>query len=230
MLARITVDERNTVYSSIDGVLFNKAKTTLIKYPMGKRGNPYVIPTSVTYIGKNAFESCWNLTEITVPAKITIGEWAFNASGLTMVTIGAASIGDRAFMNCERLASVTLLPGVTSIGVRAFQHCKFTSITIPASVTRIRSSAFENCLFLSYANIGAASIGDYAFKDCKNLASVTLLPGVTSIGDSAFQSCKFTSITIPDSVTKIERSAFWGCPLSPPARSEIERRFGRIQN
>jgi hypothetical protein len=145
MLARIIVDERNTVYSSIDGVLFNKAKTTLIKYPRGKQGNPYVIPDSVTYIGESAFGGCWNLTSINIPDRVTIGEWAFNSSGLTWATIGSASIGDRAFMSCESLASVTLLRTVTSIGVRAFQGCKFTNITIPSSVRVIGSNAFQNC-------------------------------------------------------------------------------------
>ena len=56
------------------------------------------------------------------------------------------------------------------------------------------------------------SIGEYAFWDCKSLASVTIGNGVTSIDEWAFYYCSgLTSVTIPDSVTSIGDYAFSYC-------------------
>ena len=56
-LTEINVDENNTAYSSIDGVLFNKSQTELVCYLGGKQG-AYTIPNSVTSIGGSAFSGC----------------------------------------------------------------------------------------------------------------------------------------------------------------------------
>lgn len=66
----INVKSENANYSSEDGVLFNKDKTTLILCPSGKTGD-YVIPSSVTRIAEKAFQYCDNLTSITIPEDLT---------------------------------------------------------------------------------------------------------------------------------------------------------------
>ena len=78
-LTSVTVTENNINYSSQDGVLFNKDKTKLIKYPEGNERTEYIIPDSVTSIGSSAFSDCSSLTNVTIPNSVTeIGENAFS--------------------------------------------------------------------------------------------------------------------------------------------------------
>jgi hypothetical protein len=64
------VADGNTAYCSIDGVLYDKAKTMLIRYPSAKNGE-ITIPETVTTIGASAFANCHNLTSIYIPAGTT---------------------------------------------------------------------------------------------------------------------------------------------------------------
>jgi hypothetical protein len=89
-LTEIAVDPTNSDYSSVSGVLFDKAQTTLVEAPGAIAS--YVIPASVTTIGKAAFAECAVLTSISIPSTVTsIGAFAFNCAGLTSVTMQAAS-------------------------------------------------------------------------------------------------------------------------------------------
>ena len=197
-LTSIIVDENNKNYSSLDGVLFNKDKTTLICYPAGKTNTSYTIPNSVTSIGNYAFRDCSSLTSITIPDSVT-------------------SIGNYAFHDCTRLTSITIPDSVTSISSFTFYGCSsLTSITIPDSVTSIGNYAFSSCISLTSITIpdSVTSIGSWAFNRCTSLTSVNIGNGVTSIGEEAFYNCtSITSITIPNSVTSISNGAFFGCPL-----------------
>ncbi len=74
-LGSITVDASNPFYCSVDGVLFNESRTTLIQYPPGKSGSDYTIPGSVTCIGSSAFYGSSSLTNIAIPnSVISIGD------------------------------------------------------------------------------------------------------------------------------------------------------------
>jgi hypothetical protein len=100
----MSIAANNSVYSSEDGILYNKNKTVLLRFPEGKTDNVFTIPNSVTGIGNAAFQSCANLAAITIPDNVT-------------------SIGNDAFFDCLSLASVIMGNGVTSIGVQAFDWC-----------------------------------------------------------------------------------------------------------
>ena len=150
-LTSITVDENNTQYSSDSyGVLFNKNKTELIRYPCDNETTSYSIPDSVTNIRDCAFYICDSLTSITIPDSVTsIGVGAFSdCYSLTSITIAdsVTSIGDYAFSDCYSLTSITIGDSVTSIGYGAFSNCdSLTNITIPDSVTSIGYDAFRYC-------------------------------------------------------------------------------------
>ncbi|MFZ2657051.1 MAG: leucine-rich repeat protein [Victivallales bacterium] len=182
-LTAITVDELNPSYSSVDGILFNKSKTTLICCPQGKKGS-YTIPDSVTSIGEGAFEYCRGLTSITIPDSVTsIGEGAFEyCRGLTSITIpdSITSIGADTFYFCTGLTSVTIPDSVTSIGDKAFYYCDgLTSVTIPDGVISIGNSAFSECTGLARAVFmgKAPSMGTKVFDICASNFTVYYLDG-----------------------------------------------------
>ena len=171
-LTAINVDPKNTEYSSVAGVLFNKDKSELLAYPAGK-GTSYLIPSTVTNIGVLAFSGCSSLTSITIPDSVT-------------------SIGCDAFYGCKGLTSITIPNSVTSIGIDAFSGCSsLTSIIIPIGVTNIDNYAFYGCKGLTSIAIpdSVTSIGSCAFYACSSLTSIAIPDSVTSIYGSAFEDC-----------------------------------------
>ena len=137
-------------------------------------GGDVTIPSSVSIIGDDAFEDCFDLVTVTIPDSVT-------------------SIGDRAFANCSGLMSVKIGDGVASIGDSAFEYCaSLSDVTIPGSVASVGESAFYGCGGLASVKIGdgVASIGDSAFSECTNLVSVTMPNSLETIGEDTFSSCE----------------------------------------
>lgn len=80
-LKEIKVDEANTVYSDIDGVLCSKTKTVLFRYPNSK-GKTYTVPNTIKKIYDRAFSYCRDLETIVFPASvISIGNSIFDWGG-----------------------------------------------------------------------------------------------------------------------------------------------------
>ena len=153
------------------------------------------IPDGVTHIPDGAFKNGHLIKEVILPASLE-------------------SIGNEAFMNCDKLETVTFLGNnLTSIGDYAFQRCtSLQQIAIPDGVTEIGGCAFEWCTSLETVDFlgnNVTSIGSCAFFMCTSLQQIAIPDGVTEIGDCAF----FTSLHVPtlgDHVT-VGRYAFKEC-------------------
>lgn len=153
---------------------FNTASTTVNTHTYADGKTEHTITISgLTSIGNYAFDSCSNLTSVTIGNGVTI-------------------IGSLAFSGCSNLTSVTIPNSVTSIGNGVFLSCSsLTSVTIGSGVTSIGSSAFSDCRSLTSVTIGnrVTSIGNEAFYNCGNLTSIVIPDSVTSIGSSTFYHC-----------------------------------------
>ena len=193
-----------------DDILFNKDKSRMISF-RNQNIKSYVIPSSVTSIGKGAFSFCDSLSEIVIPSSVT-------------------SIGDSAFSRCDSLSEIVIPSSVTSIGDCAFCSCdSLSEIVIPSSVTSIGEGTFSFCDSLSEIVISSSvtSIGDNAFSCCRSLSEIVIPSSVTSIGKGAFSYCRSLSeIVIPSSVTSIGDNAFYNCKFPDNLKKELISRFG----
>jgi hypothetical protein len=137
------------------------------------------IPDNVRFIGYGVFEGCTMLTKAIAGNNVdSIGKAAFFAcSSLQSFRIPdkVKHISDRTFSECG-LLSITIPPGIISIGLQAFSECEsLTDLVIPDNVECIGERAFAACTGLISLTIGSrvVSIGEGAFGDCYNLESIT---------------------------------------------------------
>ena len=216
----------------VDGIYYNKlsdGKSVEVTYyyldedwiPVNPYSGSVTIPSQVakdgiTYtvsaIGNSAFESCGDLTYVSIPNTVT-------------------SIGWDAFYCCTSLTSVSIPNSVTSIGVRAFNGCSgLTSVTIGNAVTSIGERAFDGCTGLNKViieDLEAWCKIDFSGEEANplyyahhlylddNEVTELLIPNtVSSISAFAFYNCTgLTSVTIPNSVTSIGGFAFHNTPF-----------------
>lgn len=240
-LSDINVDSGNTYFSSYNGALFDKDKTTLLLCPDGKSGS-FTVPESVSKINDGAFKQCANLTHIELSDKVTaiphnafcgckslvsvkmppviteIGDYAFGyCSSLSSIDIphGVETVGEGAFSGCSSLTDVVLPEGVKTVGSSAFKGCtNLKNIKFSNGITSIGSHVMDSCISLTSVELpyGVTEIGDYAFVDCSNLVSVKIPESVVSLGSGAFRDCdKLTSVNLLGGITKIGCNTFDGC-------------------
>ena len=129
-LRSITVAEDHPCYMDIDGVMFNKEGTTLVRYPAGRVG-VYTVPEGVTTIGTRAFYDATGLSMVTLSDSVeTLENSAFLfCSALTWVDLNnVISVGLSVFTNCENLASVAMGTCTKYFDGAAFTNTKLTSV------------------------------------------------------------------------------------------------------
>ncbi len=175
-LENIEVDEQNKVYSSVDGVLFNKDKTVLLVYPNGKKDKRYSVPAGVKEIGDYAFSQCWELNCITMPEGVTkIGDYAFNYTNLCSVRMpdSVKEIGECIFYGYRTVGNFFVPKGMNSLHRIVCSDTESSHdlehLYIPSSVKNIDLSALiihgedpETTFFDSFTLYG--KLGSYAHK------------------------------------------------------------------
>lgn len=234
-LTAIDVNEKNLNFKSIDGDLYTIDEKTLSLYAPGKQNTSFTLPTSVEFIGDNAFYRSV-LIEFIVPDNSSLIE-----------------IGDCAFFNCAFLERVNFGQNciLETLGKQAFSYCDvLTSFDIPQSVNQIDSTIFFGSGDLQQINVdsnnsnyksvdgilysknmgdliifpagkemttfnvpyGVVVIESYAFSYCEYLENIVLSNTVMNICEQAFYFCStLKNVYIPNSVTSIENFGFYYC-------------------
>ena len=182
----------------------------------------------VTRIGSYAFDSCEDLTSVTLPEWLeSIGNSAFeDCYKLAIINIPSTvkRIGDSAFESCYYLTSINLPEGLESIEEEAFYYCEsLTSINIPSSVTEIGEKAFYYCGLTSIRVAEGNTVYD-SRNNCNAIietetntlilgSNTTVIPSsVTAIEEYAFSNCEeLTTVTLPNGLQSIGRYAFYAC-------------------
>ena len=186
------------------------------------------IPEKTEYIGNFAFKGCEKLTEIELPDGLTeIRQGAFNDCDLLKINIPKNAVFSNSafpeFKGNKNLTAITVaedsekyktVDGVlyTKDGTILLEVPQGKdAVTVAEGTTMIGANAFEGSIISEIViPEGVVSIGDKAFSDAVNLASVTLPEGLTTIRTFTFTNCSsLKTITIPDSVTEMDDYTFY---------------------
>ena len=225
---------KESYYSTPNGVLYNAEKTTLYVHPRKKElSNETVLDSTTTIMALACYECDVGSADLNLPDIASINQGAFQgADGLKSITLGGSlsRIPQYCFESCSNLQRVSVEKSC-EIGNYAFQNC--SSLTSISTLKSVGKHAFENCTSLSSVEFdknetgleiseygflksglinvdlsNVATVGVSAFESCHSLTNVTLSQEMTTVNDSCFLDCALTTITIPNSVSKIGKAAF----------------------
>ena len=186
-LTTISVHIDNPVYASENGVLFNKDKTELIKYPQARQGC-FIIPDSVTKTADYAFDHCDKLTSVVIPDSVSEIGWTLSGCDIMVHPDNPVYASENGVLfNKDKTVLISfphswkgdyVIPdSVVEIGVHAFCECNgLRTVVIPNSVTWINHFTFFRCFNLNIMiPESVTEIGGDAFIDCDCL-SITVHP------------------------------------------------------
>jgi hypothetical protein len=227
----IRVDIGNMHYKSMDGVLYSKDSSVLIKYPSAKTDLSYTVPDTVVTISASAFYQSNNLISIVIGSNVKeIQDAAFsecqNLSSLYLPR-SVTTIGKEILLHCNSLKSVDVEPSNTSYSsIDGVLYGREETILIQYpigktnknfialnSVRTIGSSAFAFCESLESVKLpaGIVMIEDYAFMKCTNLNKINFPSELISIGVGAFIETNLTEVVLPRTIESIGTRIFYRC-------------------
>lgn len=233
-MTAIKVSASNPNYTAVDGVLFDKGRTTLMQFPAGKSATEYVIDGNVTAIGEDAFLMAQSLKSVTIPVSVTsIGDNAFRACPvLKKVTVEwhePLDVPANTFEGVD-VANATLYApkGTTDLYEAAEVWKDFGTIEMylddVAVIDFVDPLVKEICVGrwdkdddgeLTVAEAKQVKTLGTIFKGNDEITSFDELKyftGLTSIASETFRECtSLESVTLPPSITSIGTSAFLGC-------------------
>lgn len=220
----ISVESGNKNYTSLDGMLFDKNKETLIK---GCDRQSVIIPSSVTSIGQSAFLACKNLKYIDIPSSVTSIETAAFAlcSSLKYILFRGElpEMGEDTFSLGIIDAPVTVAVSpesfIQKIPIKAYNNA--TNFITPPQMGDVFNVGGIEYKVLTFGEIGTATVHKYRGGSAvKHLTINTTVSyygrelDVTSISSYAFfKALNLESVTITEGskITSIEERAFSAC-------------------
>lgn len=214
-------DIKDSVWSSAKD--FRKGYSTGLVYELIQNETAYAIVNVGRASGEVVIEDEYRDNK----PVIQIGDRAFkNNKKITKVTLGAniMSVGKEAFYGCTALQEIVIPEGVTYMGDSTFQNCSsLRSIKLPSTLSSVPSYAFAYCRNIETIEfsvdkvvpddkntwVGATTVGESAFTDCRSVKELLLPETLTGIETGAFrQMAELVKVTISDNITYINSDAF----------------------
>ena len=180
------VSPLNRHFTTIEGVLYSKYKTKIIKFPIAKSISYFSIPLSVSHIETDAFQCCKFVKSILIPHSVN-------------------SIHFSAFSECKNLEELI-------VDEKNKEFCSIDGVLYSKDKRKILRFPIAKKESDYQIIDGVEMIISMAFDTCINLENVIIPESVTQIGFKAFFNCeKLTQLIVPKNVYLIEESAFSGC-------------------
>ena len=180
------------------------------------KGGAVTVPDGVTAVGDSAFSGNKAVTAIVLPYGVKkIGCSAFEgAAALKEVVLPATlvEIGNSAFAGTA-ITGINLPDGLRTVGQMCFSQSRLKSIRLPYGVTDVEGGVFGECAQLEEVVLSPVTgvIGTLAFSGCCALKDLTIPDSVTDIQRNAFAKSGLAAVVVPSGVTKIGPNAFAGC-------------------
>ena len=172
----------NEFLSSQDGVIFNKDKTELLWYPIGKPDASYTVPASVTKLGRLSFRGVDALTSVTLPD-------------------GLKTIEDYVFFDCRNIAALNLPSSLESIGDFSMTDLKVSSMVVPENIKVLNWYVLSNCPELTSVELPSTLtiMNFYVLSSDPKLKTVTCKaanPPAITAGQHVFEDTPIASATL----------------------------------
>ena len=232
----VTIPETVTAVVTYNGVPQGSAtyKVTMLRANLFRAASSGVtsqitkitIPKTVEHIESRCFDECVNMTEFVI-------------EGATDGTSQLKEIDSHAFLNCKKLASITLPNSVTYLGENnpnsndggVFEGCEsLTSFTFPSSYAsnNLPSFTFKNCTNLATINWNGYNpkrLNNSTFWGCDKITWSQIPQSVEELGDNCFYHCDALTSVDLSKIKKMDTGVFWWTPLTsvewPAAVTEI---------